>query len=206
MQARINVVGIVLLTGLLAGCKQSASTPAPDTATSDSEYQEIAQALKTGESIACTMTDAQGMSTRYLAKGAKSRVEGFQTDESTKNGTMINDGEYMYVWNDGETQGTKFSLATAQEAQSQAQEYINEMPNLSTQEARDEYESEGYTVDCQQEAVADSEFAPPSGVTFTDLSAMMQGAMETLGNTLESLPEDMSPEVQEQLQKLQIQQ
>jgi hypothetical protein len=54
--------------------------------------------------------------------------------------------------------------------------------------------------------VADSQFIAPSTVTFTDMSALMQGVSETLGDTLESLPEELSPEIKEQIQKLQMQQ
>jgi hypothetical protein len=206
MKASSTFLSVSLFAAVMAGCNQADTTPSSQTQSEQSEYDVLDDALKSGESIACTMTDTQGNTTHYWAKGEKSRAEGFQSGENQLNGVMINDGSFMYIWNEGELEGTKFSLATTQDAQQKAQEYKDDFPDITSQEARDEYEQDGYDVNCEQEQVADSQFIAPSTVTFTDMSALMQGVSETLGDTLESLPEELSPEIKEQIQKLQMQQ
>lgn len=177
---------------ILAGC--NSQTPTPQVQTQDqaqSEYQEMASAMASGKPVRCVMTNAERNETiTYLVKDKKVRLNTVVANDEQQSGNMLMDGEYIFTWSDVKKEGTKFKVPEETTEQPQEQE----VPDLSQEEDRKEYEDLGYTIDCEGANVADSEFIPPSDVTFTDMSQMMDQAQKQ--------QESMSPEDRAQFEKM----
>lgn len=176
----------LLLTLLLtASLSLSACIPGMNTETTDTqsesevvaESQELAAAMEEGKPIHCTMTDTKGAVVDYYNSGKKMKIVGTNVSEETETGTIINDGEYMYVWSEGETEGIKYPVSSIEEMQETAEnadQMQYDTPDFQNEEEVAEYENRGYTIECDETDIDDSMFIPPSEVTFMDVAALME--------------------------------
>lgn len=176
----------LLLTLLLtASLSLSACIPGMNTETTDTqsesevvaESQELAAAMEEGKPIHCTMTDTKGAVVDYYNSGKKMKIVGTNVSEETETGTIINDGEYMYVWSEGETEGIKYPVSSIEEMQETAEnadQMQYDTPDFQNEEEVVEYENRGYTIECDETDIDDSMFIPPSEVTFMDVAALME--------------------------------
>ncbi|RJR15044.1 hypothetical protein C4579_03180 [Candidatus Microgenomates bacterium] len=161
----------------------------------------------------CTFSDDMGNS--GVVYGSSGSVRGdFQgtTANNSIQTHMISDGNMMYLWFDGESSGFKGSLADIESMNAQTQGSTKSQKSVDLDKQVD-YDCQGWTVD-------NSLFVPPSNVTFTDYSQMMQGmpgammegesgaAMEAEGSTdvkamqcaaCESLPGDAQTQCKQAL-------
>lgn len=88
----------------------------------------------------------------------------------------IGDGEYMYSWTSAMPNGMKFKIDEAQKMSSE--------PSVSGQAAAQaEQFGQDYNYDCEKWNADRKTFEVPSNITFTDFSAMMQGAFDTQGGS-----------------------
>lgn len=173
------------LTACLPTNGQPAASPAP-TATSDDEATNtISQAMMTGASLRCQIVNAErGETISYVTKDKKMHVTTtMMNDENqTQNSFMINDGQYIYIWTDGEPNGYKSQTITEEDLKDIADKAPNTsqqtVPDFSQTEIQQEYEDKGYTISCDPAQVEDSTFIPPTNVSFQDMSALMDGALE----------------------------
>ena len=163
-------LGLAIL--LLSGCN-SATTPEQSQNQAVSEYEQVAKSIAAGKAVRCKMTStADGSVMNYAMKGEKVRITNLTSAEAGSPGEMILDGEYVYTWSNDKKEGTKYQVPEVTE-QTTPDGTTSESTTEFKPEDIQDYEDMGYTVDCNDENVPDVEFVPPSDVTFTDLSAMM---------------------------------
>ncbi len=176
-----KIVFLITSFVLFSACKPQTPPAAPESQTQDqaiNEFTEMGQAIQSGKPVSCTMQKKDSTeSVTYLIKGKKMKMSGFGSGDAGQPGSMLSDGEYVYTWTDATKQGMKFKLPS-EEAQQTTTEQTpttpQNVPDFSSEEERQKYADMGYTVNCEVAVVADSEFVPPTDVTFRDLSSMMQ--------------------------------
>lgn len=131
--------------------------------------------LTTRGAAKCVITSKDGQYT-VMTDGKRARIEGIQVPAADPkagmtSGTMINDGQYAYMWSG--TQGMKIDTAAA----------VVAAPEKSVSSAADpkdwkgwaqSLEASGVTYDCDAATVSPADFTPPATVQFTDLSELMK--------------------------------
>jgi hypothetical protein len=70
---------------------------------------------------------------------------------------MLNDSQYLYIWNDADKKGTKMDLAKINSMAS-ASAITREYQDFSREDVEQMYKDQGYTYTCEEKAVSDSEF------------------------------------------------
>lgn len=182
--ASISLVASLAL--VLAGCNMPTTTVQETSmmeSTSNIEASNaIAAAMANGGTLKCEITNpTTGDSFTYLIKGKKMRVSTITADTTQPDGNMINDTEYLYIWNNDENNGVKMRAMTeaeVQQAQDNAQSPAANVPDFSSTEVQEAYQNDGYTITCDAAVVSDTDFVPPPTVTFQDMSAMMDAALQ----------------------------
>jgi len=123
----------------------------------------------------CIFSDSNNNSsgTVYISDG-KMRGD-FQSQNSgkTESSHMLNDGSYVYMWTDGQSNGYKMSLEIVKQ----------EAAQVTTSPSNGNSQQPSQTVNLQQKSnyscgpwsANSSLFTVPANVTFTDYSSMMQG-------------------------------
>jgi hypothetical protein len=86
---------------------------------------------------------------------------------------MVNDSENIYIWNDADKKGFKMSLNAATEIASQSG-VAKQYQDFSKEDVEKMYQEQGYTYNCLEASVADSEFVVPKDVVFSDMSAILE--------------------------------
>lgn len=168
----------LMAAAVLSGCSALPGRQVAETENAG-EAREMAAALESGRPVYCVMTDAQGGRVEYEMKEGKMRVAGMGMGEST--GYMINDGVFIYVWEEGKAEGVKMPVPSEEDiakAQETAEQYTRNIPDFYDEDSVAEYEDQGYVIDCQPRDVSDEVFVPPMGVNFVDTGAMMQNALQ----------------------------
>ena len=125
----------------------TSSNPPPAKEQVSIKHQSLKTLLASGVSQKCDFADGR----IYLANG---KVRGYF--DSLVNGqeqksNMLNDGEYVYIWTDGQSLGIKMSAETMMNSSSGSVD-----PN------------EEYDYTCTERGVGAENFQLPSEVTFTD--------------------------------------
>ncbi|MBP9781686.1 hypothetical protein KBC89_03455, partial [Candidatus Woesebacteria bacterium] len=143
------------------------------------EYQKVADAMASGKSVECVMTNTkEGTNFTYQVKGKKVRSFGQITPESSSSGNMISDGDYLYMWSDDGQPGTKFKIPTEAEVAEMTEKPKDLLPDLSDEAKQQEFVDMGYSIQCDQKNITDDAFIPPATVQFQDLSLMMESAKQ----------------------------
>jgi hypothetical protein len=143
--------------------------------TSQVQAQKMSQLLASGASAKCQITDANNPEfvTEIIFSGQKMKMNGTQVAQGST-GSFINDGQYTYVWQEGQTTGYKSKNMDPQDVKEMEEELsdyesgdVDESPDFS------QYENDPtYKIDCQEIIISDDEFTPPSDVQFIDPSEM----------------------------------
>jgi len=116
------------------------------------------------------------------------RVEGEGEELANMDLISINDGEMGYMWNEGQTTGSKYNIAEMEklgEEMSQGQE------NITQNQTQNDWENI-YNYECKNWRVDESKFSVPTNVEFTDMMAQMQQMQEQTENmkgVCDDLPE-----------------
>lgn len=186
----ITFFGCVLI---FAGC-QSQPQESADQTTSLSTFstpkvlstggEEImADAIRNGTSATCQIKETQEDSpmTAWI-EGNKMRLDGVETDKGKTNGTVLNDGTYVYLWENDKTTGMKSELPRPEEMAwvlDQVRKNGMNVPDATTPERVHILAREGYNFNCQKVEVIDNQlFTPPQEITFNDMSAVMNSAVQ----------------------------
>lgn len=176
----IGIAILLLVLGVYFINSKKPSTSTPQTASqSMSEAAEFARAIQSGKPTTCTLTK-DGNIMEYHIKG-KIMAANITTSVEGKTvlSHMINDEKYLYMWQEGQKQGSKMAIPTEEEVKSmsdQAKESQKNAPKLEGESDYQSFKDQGYTIKCQPSSTTPS-FSPPSDVNFIDPSAMMkQGA------------------------------
>lgn len=135
--------------------------------------------LNAGKSIVCTTKDKEtgSVMTSYM-KGKKVKISGTGIGNGeAKEGYMINDGTYAYMWSKGEKTGMKIKIPSPEEQkqiQKEAQEFVEKNKALSQEGLFEQYKDPNISIDCKAAGVSDSEFTPPTNIEFTNPEEMMK--------------------------------
>lgn len=146
--------------------------------------------LEGAAGVSCAVEDANGKYT-VTAKGERAKIEGMdfpdpQNPSVMEKGTIINDGDWAYMWSGKE--GIKFNLKEMEQGSAPTQ---NSQENASDwKEWAKGMEESGAKYDCQPTVATDADFTPPSDVKFQDLGEMFKGLQQMQGNP--NLPIDPS--------------
>jgi hypothetical protein len=173
------ILPLLVLTLLLTACF-------PKKATSPTEA--LKQAVTGNKGVKCTFEQNGQMVTTY-AKGEKSKVEGFAMNGG--GGGMVNDGEYMYMWGKDKT-GTKYKLSAVMTEEDEETEPadMGDMKDFEFEEWMETQEEEVGKVDCKAYKLSDSDFVPPSDVTFKDITQTFE-KMNEFSEKMEANPGEM---------------
>lgn len=190
----------VLLSACLPG-KTAQDTTLQTESQIAQETFKVGAAIKAGRPVMCTITHTEsGTTSTYLHKGEKMKVHAQENGE-TPASSMISDGEFFYIWEDSATTGMKFPIPNPSATPNLNVDMPN-MPDFSKENAQEDYVKQGYTLDCQEKSLDDSEFVPPTSVTFQDTSVLMQNSVQQLQQELETKDSQMTQEQQEALNQM----
>lgn len=178
------IIGVIVIAIVLAVFFLMQSMKSPEQKSENSVANglgemtkgSIAGLIAAGKSVNCTMNypDGQGSGSVYVS-GKKVRGDFSVLAEGKEyKSSMIQDGDYAYLWSDADKKGTKIKVSglgsgsapTGANSQSQA-------VNLDQQ----------VDLKCSSEGVDASKFVVPSDVEFTDMSAMMEKVQQQSGQT-----------------------
>ncbi len=171
---KLSIVGLFIL--ILTGCQKATqnSQTQPTTQTIQEAGSIMERAVAGSGAARCTVTNTtNGSVITYTVSGKKMKAEGISYDKSMTSGAMMSDGSFTYIWDTVSKKGMKMTIPTEEDVEKLKDQGQN-VPDFSKEEVKKEYEDKGYTMDCKETRVSDSDFIPPTDVTFTDLSAMME--------------------------------
>lgn len=185
MQKQVGIVvgaAVILFIIAIIAFNQFSKTSKTSSETSSSQKTEssesltrgsIANLLTSGKNVNCTMNypDGKGSGTIYVS-GKKMRGDftvNVETIGEVKS-SMIQDGEYAYMWSDADKKGTKFKVSGIP-APSPTADSNNQSVDLNQE----------VDLKCSSWGVDPSKFTVPSDVEFTDMSAMMEKVQDQSG-------------------------
>ena len=172
-----KVIGAIVAVVVLAGAGWYFTSGKSGSLGSMMNSNEPQQQMSMKELIAmnisqkCDFSEPQSKTagTIYIADGKVRGDFTSETEAGSMGGHMISDGTSVNTWMDGMSQGFKASFeASGTSGQGDTQQGLD--PSRKT-----DYKCEKWSKD-------ESKFQLPSGITFTDMSAMMQGAPKAGAN------------------------
>lgn len=147
----------------------------------------------------CTINDKKDGTMTVKAKDGKAKIEGFAsmglgasiTPEKKEKGTMISDGEWVYVWS-GKQDGIKFNVKEMEELNKTTGNTVEKNQSLSEQMSWEKWaqtmESSGADYSCKPASLSDSDFLPPADVKFVDWGVEMKKIQEMSNNISKDFP------------------
>lgn len=167
----------VLLMACLPGNKPASSgpeaSPAPATGGVTGKMGEIAKNILAGQAYSCTFTAKDnGQKMEFSMKGKKVKMAFADPSNPNKSMNMIGDNEVSYIWDPATKQGMKMTIPK-ETPTPQAQLGKPEIPDLNDLQEWEKAQ-EKYDVNCTPAMLKDSDFVPPTDVTFQDLSELMK--------------------------------
>ncbi len=170
------VIAIIVLLALVGGYfgytkLKGGGSVTPGTATGNQDgSKSLKDLLTSGVAQKCTFsqTDESGISegTTYVS-GGKIRGD-FTTTASGKvtKSHMISDGKTSYIWSEGEKNGFKMIVDESDSADTKTDNSNAPVSGEADLNQKADYKCSGWVVD-------GSFFTPPSSVTFSDLSQIL---------------------------------
>lgn len=185
----IAVVVVLLALGGFLYIKQGKTMPMmqggsgneiSDGSTIDSMKGTLQDLFAKNVPMECTFTSVtEGVqsSGTVMVSGKKVRGEFIAIVAGKETSTsMIQDGEYAYMWSADQTMGTKIKIDPA------AQEAAKEAAAANNQQAFD-MASQQAEYSCKPWVPNPGAFTPPTNIKFTDLSAMMEDSKKMMEGT-----------------------
>lgn len=174
------------LAVILSGCNRLIKpqpTPTPTPATTieavKNASDQITEAFQSGASLKCDVTKEGEANSHYLIKDKKIKMMTDATEQQPERYFSLMDKENIYFWSSDIAQpGIKMSVKEVKENDNQFDNKYQEFPDISDPKVREEFENSGFTMNCTQQTIEDSEFLPPSDIKFNDLMEMFEGFKE----------------------------
>lgn len=195
-----NLLGVILTVGGIAlaliVCKSLSTPKYPTTGvdTSLAPKTSIVDALLGNDTMKCTYSDSYGEVVVW-AKAGKVRSEGSSFGmQGNEKGGMINDGEYLYIWQESDKTGLKYKLSVF-EAENQDSEIP---PGVNPQTWAETIQNQ-YEYSCQAVNEGEEIFTPPADVEFQDMTELLQKA-EEFSQTFSS--EDSEEEMNQKMEEI----
>ncbi|MBS3161770.1 hypothetical protein J4476_03690 [Candidatus Woesearchaeota archaeon] len=152
-----DAILIIMVLGLLMLGACSKNTETSTTGNSDKFSGKLADIMSSGSSYKCTTMQENNQVDMYV-KGEKVRSE--LTTPQGKVNVIADENQCVWMWQDGNSQGTKLCSETQTTEDSDAQVQGKTDPNAD--------------VECNKMVVDNSMFVPPTNVQFSDLSEMLK--------------------------------
>jgi hypothetical protein len=149
---------------------------------SDSFKGSIKDLIAKAVPMKCTWNvGTEGMKTQGLIF---IKSEKYRTDITTEDMDMhyVSDGEYIYMWNSIQPEGTKMSLKDLEEMGTDTNTDERNSGEMNFDTLDDEYNYK-----CTPWTVSNSKFSPPSDVKFIDMGEMMSD-LQKIGTDMENNP------------------
>lgn len=140
----------------------------------------ITDILSSGKAMTCTWEDGTGMNGVMYVAGDRMRSEVMNVPQVSGEmiGTMytISDGEWLYTWTSGSSEGTKFSVKEDMMEETGSDEVMTDetAEPLDPDMAEAMKIDENYTYDCDTWRVDESLFVAPDNINFIDMDAIME--------------------------------
>ena len=180
----------LLFAFIFSACTKS---PLPDSSlpssqdTSEQQAVKLAQIIDSGASARCIITDlTTNLTSEYYVSGKKMKIISSDTGPGQP-GIVINDGQYVYAWQEGQTTGFKNKIPTEEEIDSLQSDYGEYQSPSDIEKLETE---SNFQVNCQKANFTDSDFTPPSDVNFIDPTEMNPSDL------MDFNPETMMPDSQ----------
>ncbi|MEP7167137.1 MAG: hypothetical protein ABI758_04130 [Candidatus Woesebacteria bacterium] len=171
---------------LFSACKPSATVSTPEGQTTPEVKNEtsvdVNALIASGKPAKCEISKTDGsMHMTSWVMGKKMKTTGITTSTKTQyDGAMISDGTYMYTWDQTKKEGVKMKIPSEQDLKDLSAKTGQDIPNMADSTNRQKWMDQGYTVNCSAADISESEFVPPTDVTFTDASAMMDSVNQMM--------------------------
>jgi len=159
----LGVIGLsaVVLTGCLKEVKE-----------------KVADVVETGGSTYCIMSTSEGGTVETWTKGKKTKVYGTNMGGGVGMGYMITDGQWTYMWVEGQTKGSKYPVTDEETPRSEGEGFQGKMPDSDSRQELANYQVDDYKQDCSKKSIPDSTFVPPAGIEFVDMMEKLGGSLE----------------------------
>jgi hypothetical protein len=176
---KISLFSLVIASSFLfSACTlpfASKSSLPSESDTPEVQAQKMSQLIASGASAKCQITDNNNPEfvTEIIFSGEKMKMTGTQVAQGST-GSFINDGEYTYVWQEGQTTGYKTKNVDPEDVDNM-EEASPDYESGDVEQAPDfsQYENNPtYKIDCQEINISADEFTPPADVQFIDPSEM----------------------------------
>jgi len=181
--SKVTMLGVLVLSSLiLVGCTKKEG----DAGTSiiDTAKDKIADIVETDKSTYCVMSTTEGGTMEIWTKGDKTKVYGTNMGGGVGMGYMINDGEWIYMWVEGKTTGSKYAVVDEETSKPDEKDFKGGMPDIEMQQELAKHQVADFKQDCTDKFIPDSTFVPPSDVEFVDV-------MESMGKGLENFKQGL---------------
>ena len=178
---------LVLVSFALTGCGAKTSTTSGTQTNESTQEQSVKGSfldiIKLGKSVKCTYSssnDSGVTSGETYVSGTKSRTDFILTlkDGTTNDSHSITDGEWIYIWTSTGEQGSKMKIADMQKSAASSSAPGS---TPTTTENKDLTQPMDYK--CSPWLPDNSKFTPPSNITFTDLTEMLNQLQNPSGQT-----------------------
>ena len=198
MKRKIYVLGVIMLCFVfLGGCikkkEETVGTSETTSETTDSKFEgTLKDLMKRGKDSRCTYSvDIEGVQQSGVIYMADKKVRGDFivriTDEKETKTHFINDGEYQWVWSDGNSEGMKMSMEKLEAMQEEMQYEGQAETNASVRAM-----NERIDYDCSAWRVDKSKFVLPKNVNFRDFGVemeKMQDQMKGMCSSCDQIPD-----------------
>ena len=133
----------------------------------------LVDVLMGNDTMKCAYSDSYGEVTVWT-KAGKVRSEGFNYGVSgNEKGGLINDGEYLYIWQESDKTGLKYKLSVFE-----TEDQDSQAPSGVDSEAWAEAVQAQYDYSCEATNEGDEIFTPPAGIVFDDMTQLLEKAEE----------------------------
>ena len=150
----------------------------------------------------CEWEDEEGNRGVVYTDGEKVRIDMSSANQPEQGqSSVINDTEWMYIWNSNSDQGQKYPADEFEEQQFDQEETGEPEPVEEEIDTAETYDRD-YEMSCSNWKVDQSKFVPPESVTFEDMSVYLEQMEQQMNQMEEQMNqmEEQSQQVQEQLQ------
>ena len=178
-----KIILIVIVLALLGGgyyvLSGKAQLPNVKQMVEQKAMNSIADAVKNAVSLKCVYTDETGKSMTTYIKGTQVRMTGYTMAPGQTGNALMKDGK-MYMWDDVKKQGSVIELNmedVPQGVEDAAKTADSKPASAGAVNWKDTLAGlEKIKDSCKPETIADSMFAVPTDVTFTDFAAQLEDA------------------------------
>lgn len=153
--SKIKIFTLLVSSLLLSACSfTKTGTPKP---------KKITETINNGGQLDCQVSNlTDGTKSQVIISGNKIKFVGISVDK-TKKQNIISLPQANYIWFTGESTGTKVALSQI------SNNIAPDKPKIGAQSLAESYDNDrGFRLNCTTRNISDSEFDPPSDITFTD--------------------------------------